>query len=147
MPKTVTWVLIADGTQARVLENTGHGTGLKTVEGLVWSIPPLQAGDINTDRPGNAPSGSNGGTFEPKTNAADHREANFVREVAEAIDKQASQRAYDKLIVAASPVALGTLRKAFSPQVQQTIIAELDKNLTNIPTQQLEKHLDGVIAF
>ena len=38
MKKTVTWVLIADGAQARVLENTGPGKGLRQVEGLDFSI-------------------------------------------------------------------------------------------------------------
>ena len=57
MKKTVTWVLIADGAQARVLENTGPGKGLKQVEGLDWSIEPLQAQDIVTDRPGSKSGG------------------------------------------------------------------------------------------
>ena len=45
MKKTVTWILIADGTQARVLEHTGPGKGLIMVKGLDWSIPPLQRQD------------------------------------------------------------------------------------------------------
>ena len=52
MKKTVTWILIADGNQARVLEHGGPGKGLLSVKGLDWSIPPLQTQDINADRPG-----------------------------------------------------------------------------------------------
>ncbi|UXN75484.1 host attachment protein [Devosia sp. A8/3-2] len=37
MKKTVTWILIADGTQARVLENTGPGKGLRQWRG--WISP------------------------------------------------------------------------------------------------------------
>ena len=56
MKKTVTWILIADGTQARVVEHAGPGKGLTTVKGLDWSIPPLQPQDINADRPGRSHS-------------------------------------------------------------------------------------------
>ncbi|WP_428543039.1 hypothetical protein [Profundibacter sp.] len=31
-----TWILIADGASARILENTGPGTGLNELAGKVW---------------------------------------------------------------------------------------------------------------
>ena len=69
MKKIITWILIADGTQARVLEHTGPGKGLVTIKGLDWSIPPLQTQDINADRPGRSHSsvGSGRSAMEPKT--------------------------------------------------------------------------------
>jgi protein required for attachment to host cells len=148
MKKTVTWILIADGTQARVVENTGPGKGLATVKGLDWSIPPLQTQDINSDRPGRSFSsvGPGRSAMEPKTDAAQHREAEFVRTVAQAIDTKAREGAYDRLIIAAAPIALGNLRKVMSDHVRKTILAELDKDLTKVPTPQLDKHLDGIIA-
>ena len=36
MKPTQTWVLIADGARARVLQNDGPGQGLHPVEGLVF---------------------------------------------------------------------------------------------------------------
>ncbi|KKB10017.1 host attachment protein [Devosia chinhatensis] len=143
MKKTVTWVLIADGTQARVLQHNGPGKGLSAVEGLGWSIPPLQSQDIDTDRSGRGPTG---GAMEARTDPAQHREAEFVRNVAGALDSQAKSGAFDRLVIAAAPIALGNLRKVLSDHVKKTIVAELDKDLTNLPTQQLDKHLDGIIA-
>ncbi|MCP8883670.1 host attachment protein [Devosia sp. XJ19-1] len=148
MKKTVTWILIADGTQARVLEHTGPGKGLVTIKGLDWSIPPLQTHDINSDRPGRSHSsvGSGRSAMEPKTDAAQHREAEFVRSVADVLDGKAKSGAYDRLVIAAAPIALGNLRKVLSDHVKKTVVAELDKDLTNVPTQQLDRHLDGIIA-
>ena len=51
-----------------------------------------------------------------------------------------------RLVIAASPIALGNLRKAMSDHVRKTVVAELDKDLTNVPTPQLDRHLDGIIA-
>ena len=149
MKKTVTWILIADGTQARVLEHAGPGKGLNMVKGLDWSIPPLQSQDINADRPGRSHSsvGPGRSAMEPRTDPAEHREAEFVRSVAEVMDNKARSGAYDRLVIAAAPMALGNLRKAMSEHVKKTVVAELDKDLTNVPTPQLDRHLDGIIAI
>lgn len=142
MKKTVTWILIADGTQARVLEHGGPGKGLATVKGLDWSIPPLQAQDINTDRAGRGPSGGDMGDFDP----VQQRETDFVKQLAEVLDTKLREGAYERLVIAAAPIALGILRKALSDHVKKTVVAELDKDLTNLPTPQLSKHFDGIIA-
>jgi protein required for attachment to host cells len=148
MKKTTTWILIVDGTQARVLEHGGPGKGLATVKGLDWSIPPLQTQDINADRPGRSHSsvGSGRSAMEPRTDPAEHREAEFVRSVAGILDEKAKSGTYDRLVIAAAPVALGNLRKVLSDHVRKTVVAELDKDLTNVPTPQLDRHFDGIIA-
>ena len=148
MKKTVTWVLIADGAQARVLENTGPGKGLKQVDGLDWAIDPLQAQDIVSDKPGRSHSsvGSGRSAMEPRTDPVAHREAAFVKSVAATLDRQQQNGAFDRLVIAAAPDALGDLRKAISPSVRKTVVAELSKDLTNLPTGQLDQHLDGIYA-
>jgi protein required for attachment to host cells len=143
MKKTVTWVLIADGAQARVLENTGPGKGLKQVEGLQWSNEPLRAKDIVSDRPG---GGATGGSMAPRVDPVEQREEEFVKNLAVILDKHHQQGSFDRLIIAAAPIALGDIRKAISPAVKKTVVAELNKDLTNLPTAQLDQHFDGIIA-
>jgi len=147
MRKIVTWVLIADGAQARVLENTGPGKGLKQVEGLAFDSKALQAQDINTDREGVfGGAGAGRGTYEPQTDPVEHAEAQFVKTVASVLEQQQQKGAFDRLVIAAAPIALGDIRKVISPHVKKLVIAEINKDLTNIPTAQLDKHLDGIIA-
>jgi protein required for attachment to host cells len=143
MKKTVTWILIADGTQARVLEHNGPGKGLTTIKDLDWSIPPLQSKDIDTDGYGRGP---NGGAMTSGNDASKHREAEFVKTVAGVIDAKAQQGVFDRLVIAAAPIALGNLRKALSDRTKKSVVAELDKDLTNVPTAQLDKHFDGIFA-
>jgi len=148
MKKTITWILIADGSHARMLENTGPGKGLKQIQGLDFSIPAMQAKDIMADRPGRsfASAGTGRSAMEPKTDPVEHREANFVKSMAEMLEKKHQEGAFDRLVIAAEPVALGVIRKALSDTVKKTVIAELDKDLTNTPTDKLAKHIDGIIA-
>lgn len=148
MKKPITWILIANGTQARILEHNGPGKGLTSISGLEWSIAPLQSQDINTDRPGRSFSsvGSGRSAMEPRTDAAEHREAEFVRSVAQEVDRKALDGAFDRLVIAAAPIALGNFRKQLSDHSKKLVMAELDKDLTNLPTPQLSKHFDGIIA-
>lgn len=148
MKKTVTWVLIADGAQARVLENTGPGKGLKQVEGLDWAIEPLQAREIVTDRPGSKGGGGSQfrGGMEPKTDPVAYRETEFVKSVAATLGRHQQKGDFDRLIIAAAPIALGDLRKAISPAVQKIVLAEINKDLTNIPTAQLDQHFEAILA-
>ena len=147
MKKTVTWVLIADGAQARILENTGPGKGLKQVEGLDWANKPLSAQEIVTDRPGSkSGGGSLGGGMQPRTDPVEHRETEFVKSVAAMLDRQQQKGAFDRLVIAAAPIALGDLRKSISAGVKKLVVAELNKDLTNTPTAQLDKHLEGIFA-
>lgn len=148
MKPTVTWVLIADGAQARVLENTGPGKGLSKIDDLQFAQEPLAAQDIISDRPGRAssPVGAGRGAMEPRTDPVEHRETEFVKSVAHALEKKCADGAYDRLVIAAAPIALGDIRKSLSANVKKTVVAELSKDLTNIPMPQLGKHFDGIIA-
>jgi protein required for attachment to host cells len=149
MKKIVIWIVIADGTQAHVYEHTGPGSGLVIVKGFDLSIDPLQSREIGSDRPGRtfASHGTHRSAKAPSTDPAQHRETEFIRSLAGMLDSKAKAGAFDKMVIAAAPIALGDLRKALSDHVKKRVIAELDKDLTNIPTQQLGNHLEGIIAM
>lgn len=148
MKPTVTWILVANGTQARVLENAGPGKGLRQIEGLDFGIEAMQAQELVTDRPGRSFSsvGPGRSAMEPRTDPVEQREAEFAKSVAEMLDEHCGKGAYNRLVIAAAPIALGDIRKSLTPAVKKTILAELPKDLTNLPTAQLDKHLDGIIA-
>src|SRR5688500_17124801 len=60
MKPIVTWVLVADGNQAKVFEHGGPGKGLIAVDGLQFEQETLKAQDINSDRPGRHAGGGVG---------------------------------------------------------------------------------------
>ncbi len=148
MKPIVTWILIADGARARVVEHTGPGKGLTEVPGLKFSDERMRAGEIMADRPGRSFSSAGHGrsAMEQQTDPVDKREADFVAGVAEIIAENNTAKKFDRLIIAAAPQALGDLRKAMTPQIQETIIAEIPKDLTRIPNNELGKHFEQVLA-
>lgn len=149
MKPVVTWVVVADGTQARVFENAGPGKGLHPVDGLRLEIKPLQASEIMADKPGRSISsvGSGRSAMEYSSDPVEVRETRFVREVAEMLDEKLAGGAFTRLIVAAAPTALGDMRKAMTPAVKETLMAELPKDLTNLPKPELDKHFASILAI
>jgi protein required for attachment to host cells len=41
---------------------------------------------------------------------------------------------------------LGNLRKMIKPQVREKIVAEIDKDLTQVPTNEIASHVEHVIG-
>ncbi|MBN9309894.1 MAG: host attachment protein [Devosia sp.] len=147
MKAKVTWILIADGATAKVFEHSGPGRGLKAVDGLMFEQESLKAGEIMADRPGRSYSsvGHGRSAMEYSSDPVAVRERRFVEHVAGELERRHQQNAFDRLIVAAAPTALGDLRPALSKGVRDTIIAELPKDLTNTPTAQLESHFADLL--
>jgi len=147
MKAKVTWILIADGATAKVFEHTGPGRGLKAVDDLMFEQEPLKAGEIMADRAGRSFSsvGHGRSAMEYSSDPVAVRERKFVEHVAAELDRRHQQHAFERLIIAAAPTALGDLRPALSKRVRDTIMAELPKDLTNLPTPQLTSHFADLL--
>lgn len=148
MKAKVTWILIADGAQARVLENDGPGKGLTAVKGLSFEQEPLKNQEIVTDRQGRSFSSTGHGrsAYEPEVSPVEQREQRFVERVASELDQHRRNGDFDRLIIAADPTSLGNIRNSLTRQVQDAVVAELAKDLTNIPTPKLGSHFADVLA-
>ncbi len=148
MKAIVTWILIANGAQAKVFENKGPGKGLGLVEGMSFEEEPKQAKDIMADRQGRSFSSAGHGrsAMAYPSDPVELREARFVKGVAEKLDRHLQGGAFNRLIIAAAPNALGDLRAALTPRLKEAVTAELPKDFTNLPTPQVEKHLADLLA-
>lgn len=148
MKPTVTWIVVADGGQAKVFEHDGPGKGLRAVKDVQLRQDNLKASEIMSDRPGRSQGGGAGShsSIAPATDPVAARERKFVEHLADVLEMKRSEGAFDRLVIAAAPTALGDLRPALSEGVKKTIIAEMPKDLTNIPIAQLAGHFDELIA-
>ncbi len=149
MKKTVTWILVADGARARILRNDGPGKGLQpAVDGeFSHSAPPTR--ELGSDRPGRTREsvGSTRHAMEPRIDWHRFEKEKFGRELAALLDGAAERNEFDRLVLVAPPRTLGDLRAALGGKARRRLRAELDKDLTRIPEQELPKHLDGVLAL
>lgn len=149
MKPTITWVVIADGDKARIFQHDGPGKGLHIRDDLNQDQPHLRARDIMADKPGRVMSARGMGSraaVDYKTDPVTDRERHFLEHLAGVLDDQRTAKAYDRLILVAPPNALGELRPALTEAVRATIETEMAKDLTKTPTQEIAKHLEGVLA-
>jgi len=148
MKAKVTWVLVANGTQAQVFEHGGPGKGLAAIKALRFEQEALRAQDINTDRPGRHQGGGAGSRSGlEQSDPVQIREERFVKSVAAELETLRQQGRFDRLIIAAAPTALGDIRPALSDAVKETVVAELPKDLTNVPQPQLDRHFDHLLSI
>lgn len=148
MKPTVTWIVIADGAQAKVFEHNGPSKGLTPVEDMLFEQDRLKSSDIMADKPGRSFSSAGPGSrssIEYSSDPVQVRERRFVEKLADVLHERHADGQFDRLVIAAAPTALGDLRPALSDKVRGTVIAELPKDLTNIPTAKLAAHFDGLI--
>lgn len=149
MKAKITWIVIADGNQAKVFEHEGPGKGLKALKDLQFEQEPLKAQEIMADKPGRSFASAGPGSrssMEYHSDPVAVRERKFVEKLADVLNEQQQQGKFDRLVIAAAPAALGDIRPALSDQVKDTILAEMPKDLTNIPMPKLAEHFDGLIA-
>ncbi len=139
-----TWVLIADGARARLVAAEGHGKGLQLIEKLEFSAYHSPNRELLHDKSARVFE-SHG--VEPKTDPHRELKRDFAKEIAEALDANVARNEFDKLVVVASPVTLGDLRRALSEAVKAKVIAEVSKDLTKVPNHEIARHIEDLILI
>jgi protein required for attachment to host cells len=136
------YVFVGDGRKALVLRNEGDAQflDLKTERVFTDKNPPTH--EQGADRPGRAHSSVGPGRSSvTQTDWHDLEEHKFAHDVAAALEKVVRERKVEALIIVAPPRALADLRRAFHDDVKKKIVAEIDKDLTRHPVDDIEKHL------
>jgi protein required for attachment to host cells len=136
-------VFIGDGRKALFLRNAGDEQvpDLRTEQVFKEDNPPTR--EQGTDKPGRgfASAGSPRRSGMEETDWHHLEEQRFANEVAAVLEKVVRSRHVPAILVAAPPKTLGELRRAFHADVKAKIIAELDKDLTKQPVDQIQAHL------
>ncbi len=142
-----TWVLIADGARARILENDGPGHGLTEVKGHEFSADHSATHELVSDRQGRSFSSHGPGRSAIAPHSDPHRElkTKFAHQLAEVLRRGLEQHAYDRLIIVATPVTLGDLRSSLSDDVRSMIIGEVAQDLTKHPNGEVASHLKHLL--
>jgi len=141
-----TRILVADGAHALVLRNEGDAVfpNLKVIRAYEQDNPPTRAQGV--DKPIRTNDSMGRRSSIETTDWHRLAEDRFVQSLADDMAKNLAAGEYDKLVVAAPPVALGEFRKAVSPAVAKATILEIDKDLTKHPVAEIEKLVVKALA-
>jgi protein required for attachment to host cells len=139
-----TMIVLANSRMARLLINSGPGSGLIPAGGETLHADPPR---LYTDR-----AGAVHNRVGPRVSAVEQSdskalaEAEFASKVSGFLETSFEKGEFKRLIVAAGPHMLGKIREALPEKVAKVVSAEVDKDLTRVPVKELPKHFDHVLA-
>ena len=70
-------------------------------------------------------------------------EERFAVEAAHLLNTAALSNAFESLVVVAPPRTLGELRKHYHKEVEKRLVAEVPKDLTRVPVEEMERILQA----
>ena len=134
------WLVVLDGEKALFMRNEGDEKfpNLAVFREFEQENPPTH--EQGTDQPGRMPDGAN--VHKSAVQETDwHRleKERFAKDIADRLYKHAHAGRIKELVLVASPMVLGEVRKEMHEAVRDRVVAEVDKDLTNHPVHEIEK--------
>ncbi|MGA7296307.1 MAG: host attachment family protein [Rhodanobacteraceae bacterium] len=125
---TGTWILVADGEEARLFRNAG--TDYKASLEQVELIKPH---DLLDDGPS--------GRRPPESNEQSIDEATFAKQLVNRLNAAALQNKYEHLVLMADPQTLGQMRPQLHKETERRILREVAKTFTKAPLEDIQNAL------
>jgi len=135
---SITWIMVANASQAKLFSNKGPNKGLELVKELAHPESREKAAELVSDRIGNF-AGS--GSYAQPTSPKEHEAERFASEIAHELEKGRVSNAYEKLIMVTSSHFMGLLNGRITQQVKSKISESINKDYTHLPIKELTGHL------
>jgi protein required for attachment to host cells len=144
MKPITTWIVLADAQTVRIAINDGTGKGVygRGTQGL--KAPALTELSDEPGMTGASVGPNRGGISDPDLKGqAEHA---FAADIVRYLEAALTKGDFQRLIVIAPATMLGHLRKALTPALRHVLHADIPKDLTHVPLDELPAHLSDVLA-
>jgi protein required for attachment to host cells len=144
------WLIVANASRARVLEESGQPGVYTHIADLVHPQSRQKGVDLATDRPGHVPGVSAHGTgssaYDPRTDPRAHEHDRFARELATLIDDGvAGGRCAGVVLVASNPF-LGHLKEHLGTRARALLLRSVPADYTSLEERELAQRLASADA-
>lgn len=138
-------ILIADGQKALFLRNRGDSDFPDFTVEQVFKKKDPPTREQGSDRPGRTfkRAHTNLRSSVETTDWHELQKERFADDVAAALEKIVQTKRAHSIVLVAPAHTLAELRKVLHADVKNRLLAEVAKDLTNVPVRQIEKHLVG----
>ncbi|PPJ41304.1 MULTISPECIES: host attachment family protein [unclassified Pseudoxanthomonas] len=123
-------VVVADGEGARVFRNRGEQGAVS-----LHQYDLLELMNMNDDGPARSMPG--------ESTSRQLDEATFAKQLANGLNEAALKQQYEHLVLVADPTTLGRVRPLLHKEATQRLLAEVGKDLTNVPLENIERAIAG----
>lgn len=143
---SVTWIVVANSSTARVYANAGPKKGLQLVKEFDHPASREKASELVTDRPGHNKSSGNGhGAFVPGMDPKQVEAEHFAIEIARHLEEAYKTNQFSRLILTAAPHFLGLLRGRMHNGVRSAISETVEKDYSKASDKELAGYLEKYI--
>ncbi len=122
------WVMVADGTEARLFTNVGNVTHVSLKQ--QQHVTPENLLD-------DGPSGRR----PPEEDEQASDEATFAKQLAQRLNSAALNNSFEHLVLMADPQTLGQMRPQLHMETQKRLTGEIAKTMTKAPLEDIERAL------
>ena len=143
---SVTWVMVANASQARLFANLGPNKGLQLLKELAHPESREKTSNLVSDRSG-ANAGTGHGAFVQATDPKHHEAERFAQEVSRELDDGRVKNAYDRLILVASAPFIGLVNSRMPDPVRSKVSQSIDKDYTRLSVKELSGHLESFMRL
>jgi protein required for attachment to host cells len=142
MKRKKLWYVIADGGRARFVERDTNGA-FRTITSFVATELHARAHDLGRDRPARVMESANSArhAVEPRRDLHQAAKEDFIRTVADTLAAEHGQGQFDALVLVAPARVLTDLKNSLDQSVAETVVSDLQKDLTKVPDHDLATHL------
>jgi len=145
MPRhRLTWIIIADGARARILARRERGS-FEAISAWESAEAQRPSRELVSDRPGRAQESATTArhALDQRHDPHEERKMEFVRDLAQRINRAAAENRFDDFVLFAPPRCLGVLREALEETARAKLRASAAKDLTKLPPGELAAHVES----
>lgn len=134
----VTWILIANASEARIFSNNGPGKGISLLKSYAHPESRGKGADLVSDRPGHNQAAGNGhGAYVQASNPKDNEAERFARELVSELDSGRTSNSFKKIALVSSPGFLGMLNSHLNSNLEKLVSSRVEKDYTKAKEQDL----------
>ena len=141
---SITWIMVANASQAKLFSNSGPKKGLTLVKELAHPESREKTSNLVSDRSGSH-AGTGHGAFIQATDPKHHEAELFAQELTRELEQGRVRNAYDRLILVASAPFMGLVNTCLPGQVRSKLSETIEKDYTRLPVKDLAGHLESYV--
>lgn len=137
-------IVVADSSRARVFKTDSPSAPLHEIGAMAHPEGRMHEQKMTSDLPGKDSgqgAGAGGHAYQEKVEPKQQEVIKFAKRTADYLDKVRQAHKLEQLMIVAAPAFLGELRNQLSDEVNNCVIFELDKNLTQHSAEDIRTHL------
>lgn len=145
MQKTVLWILLADGGNARIIERDGPFGNLTEIHNLTHSHAANR--ERGTDRAGRGfeSSGTTRHAYEPRTDWHEQQKEEFAKDIVKLLNEAHTQQKFHELYILAPAKMLGLIRQHMNHsnhEINEKVSKELSKDAISFTLAEIKKYIE-----